>query len=269
MSQWQPVDKQKHQHAQWSAGTDYRFAASHTTAPLLMAEMASALPFYPMGFVKKPDGKFELVALLSLKAQENFFVTPAGKWRVPYVPSVYHGYPFKMLPAQSGDIMLCVDVEAGVFIDQPTGQEGKAAQRLFDESGQLTPAMQHRVAFLKKQEANRLGTQKAVQALADAQLIMPWPIQTKMPDGKTSPLKGLYTIDEAAIKNLSGDVLATLNERHALAIAFSQLLSVPRLKNLSQLYQLHEAEHSNRATEAVDLDRFFGEDDDLEFDFDL
>ncbi|WP_019895283.1 SapC family protein [Hydrogenovibrio halophilus] len=259
MPTWKPIQKTVHQDARWQPYTDYQFAKNDTTAPLLMAEMANALPFYPMGFVKTPKDEFQLVAVQSLQPNLNLFVNAQGKWRVPYVPSVYRGYPFKMLKAETNDSILCVDTESKLFLPEEKGDKG---QPLFAEQGELSEPMQKVVDFLQQCEQNRQATQQAVTALNKAELITPWSIQTRTSENTEKPVKGLYKIDEASLKKLPGETLEKLSQSNALAVAYSQLLSMPRLKGLSQLYKLHETEQQKINPREVDLDQLFGEDDD-------
>ncbi|KUJ72457.1 SapC family protein [Thiomicrospira sp. WB1] len=258
MPTWQPIQKSAHQNAKWQAYRDYGFANYDTTAPLLMAEMANALPFYPIGFVKDASDTFQLVTIQSLQPGLNLFVNAQGKWRVPYVPSIYRGYPFKMVKTETGDSVLCVDTESGLFMAEPENAQGQA---LFSEEGELSEPMKKVVEFLQQCDQNRQATQNAVNELVKADLIVPWSIQAKTSDASEKPVKGLFKIDEAKLKSLPGETLTLLSETNALALAYSQLLSLPRLKGLSQLYKLHEAEQKKTKPEEVDLDQLFGDDD--------
>ncbi|MDR9500031.1 MAG: SapC family protein, partial [Hydrogenovibrio sp.] len=144
------------------------------------------------------------------------------------------------------------------FIAEPDSDKGRA---IFSDEGELSEPMKKVATFLQQCDQNRLATQQAVNALDQAGLIAPWPIKAKISDDEVKAIEGLYKIDEAKLKALSGETLASLNQANALAIAYSQLASVPRLKGLAQLYKLHEAEQKKANPKEVDLDQLFGEDD--------
>lgn len=266
MPNWQPIQKNKHQNAQWQAYQSYDFAKHDATAPLLMAEIASAIPFYPMAFVKTPQEQFQFVAVQSLQPQKNLFLTSQGKWRVPYVPSIYRGYPFKMLPSQTGEHVLCVDQDSALFYEKKApsqhSNENTQVQALFDEAGALSAPMQKVVNFLQQCEKNRTATQAAVDALDKAALITPWPIQAKVSDNEQKPIHGLYKIDQSQLHALTGDTLHHLNQLGSLSIAHGQLLSMARLKGLTQLYQMQQAEQKKSQPQEVDLEKLFGEEED-------
>lgn len=262
MSNWLAIQPSLHQKARWKNHTGYSFAQQDTTASLLMVELSSAVQFYPIGFVKDEAGVFKLVAIQSLEPSLNVFVNTKGQWRVPYVPSVYRGYPFRMLKAdaESDDApILCVDTDSGQFDAAPDDNLG---QPLFDEDGALSEMLKKVVDFLDKRDQNRVLTERAVAALSDAELIVPWGIQARLLDGEESTINGLFKIDQERLKALSGDVLETLNKVDALTVAHAQILSLPRLAGLSHFYQQHQMEQEGRASKQVDLEKFFSENDD-------
>ena len=57
-----------------------------------------------------------MVGLLSLQPGSNLFVAPGGQWLGAYIPAVWRGYPFRVLPAEGDESsVLCVD-EASEWI---------------------------------------------------------------------------------------------------------------------------------------------------------
>ncbi|CUB02775.1 SapC family protein [Marinomonas fungiae] len=97
MPNWQVVSKEKHINSGWVSPSDYRQAKESALAPLMAAEISHALPFYPLAFVKLPDGRFQLNAIFSLKNDVNLFLNQANRWLVPYVPAALLSYPFAMM----------------------------------------------------------------------------------------------------------------------------------------------------------------------------
>lgn len=268
MAQWTPIQKTLHQNSQWQPLTGYDVARQDTTAPLLLAEISHALPFYPLAFIKAGE-QFQFVTLHSLQPGLNLYVNPQGKWRVPYVPSVYRGYPFRLMTnSDTGELIFCFDQDSGLISETDADTPQPAAHPLFNDSNELAEKTASVFSFLQQCEQNKQLTQQAVDALAEHQLIVPWEIKSKVsPEGEPLPIQGLYRIDEAALNQLPAEALQTLQQRQAIAIAYGQLYSQARLQGLTQLYRVHEAELKQQQPADVDLDQLFGEAEDDIFKF--
>lgn len=119
---WQALSKEKHLNSGWRPTTHFKHALQTNVVPVVVAELSHVLPFYPLAFLKAPQGGYQLVALLSLKANTNLFVTPQGRWVTPYVPSVLRSYPFNLMKNQNGNFVLAVDVASEFFHE--SAQEG-------------------------------------------------------------------------------------------------------------------------------------------------
>lgn len=254
MAQWTPVQKTLHKNSQWQAVSSYSFAQQDTTAPMLLAEIAHALPFYTLAFIKV-DEQYQLVSLHSLQPGLNLYVNSKGQWRVPYVPAIYRGYPFRLLPnSENDELLFCFDQASGLM-----GESLENGHPLFAEEGELAEKTAAIFRFLQQCEQNKLITQQAVNALAEHQLIVPWVIQSQDDNGKAKPVEGLYRIDEVALQTLSAEALQPLHQSQSIALAYGQLYSQVRLQGLSQLYRLHAAELKQLQPVEVDLDQLFGE----------
>lgn len=259
MAQWIPVQKNAHQNTQWQPLSGYDFARQDTTAPLLLAEISHALPFYPLAFVKAGE-QFQFVTLHSLQPGLNLYVNPQGKWRVPYVPSVYRGYPFRLMTnSDTGELIFCFDQDSGLISESGDATDENRFP-FFTEASELAEKTAGVFGFLQQCEQNKQLTQQAVNALAEQDLIVPWEIQSKVSEeGEPQPVQGLYRIDEAALNQLSAEAMQNLQQKQAIALAYGQLYSQARLQGLTQLYRLHQLELQQQQPADVDLDQLFGE----------
>lgn len=266
MSQYKPLDPRRHLGHGWKRHDDYRFAAEDAWAPLLLAELATALAVYPLAFVPRPRGGHRLVALQGLHPGENLLVAPNGRWALGYVPSHYRGYPFTLQRVVAGGQerqVLCFDHASGLYRERP--DPGLGEQRFFDDQGQPDELVAKLLGFLRRRHAGLAATDRAVDALERAGLLTDWVLDETL--GAT--LDGLKRIDDQAFAALDGDALAELRDAQALPIVYAQRFSASRLGVLHKFAQLH-AEHAARRAEATpdNLERLFGEDDDdFEFDF--
>ncbi|GEK48325.1 SapC family protein [Bisbaumannia pacifica] len=268
MSRYVPLSKTQHaQSGVVAAG--HEFALEQAVVPVLAEELPHVLPTMAVAFVQgEQDADFELVVLQSLQAGVNVYVHTNGRWIGGYRPAWYRAHPFRVLrDTKSRQPVVCVDEESQAF----QAEAGEDARRLFDDDGELTAQAQQTVRFLEKLEQGRRATQALVGQLRDAGVIVPWNLSARNPEGESGfDVKGLFHIDEAALRALDASVLSELAKSGALSVAYSQLLSEHRLKGLSRLYELRKlAEAQAKSADDVELDELFGDDDDdFSFDFD-
>ena len=132
----------------------------------------------------------------------------------------------------------------------------------FDEQGQMTEAVAIRIEALKISHRKHQATQKALSALAKANVITPWPETLHSQLGLS--INGLHMIDEKALAQLNDETFLSLRKAQALPIAYAVNLSLPQTHLLSRLARLNPG----HVAAPENLDSFFDNDEDLSFDFD-
>jgi hypothetical protein len=251
------VSKQRHAGKSWKRYISYDFVSKTNIAPLVGAEIAQAVSALPMAFVKT-ENTFSLVAVLSLIPGTNMFISRKGRWLGRYVPSAFRSYPFQIAKAQDrDDLILCVNEASGLI------QDNGGAESFFDNQGQLSRPVKDILHFLSKIEQNREITNRAVLALADLGIIIPWPLTVKEID-QEKPVAGLYRIDETKMNNLSDEQFLTLRKFQALPIAYAQLLSMENIQILARLAKAQEQMSQIPAKKSQDTS-FLGDDDIISF----
>lgn len=131
----------------------------------------------------------------------------------------------------------------------------------FDAEGNLSASVAVRLEQVKRPQQYVQAAHSAVQKLADADVIAPWPEALKAHTG--IHLDDLYMLDERALSNLDSARFASL--RQALPLAYATNFSVQQCHILHRLARLHP-----RAAAGGDFDMgaFFDDaDDTLSFDF--
>lgn len=236
MPRWQAIDKHRHRTAGWLRPRNYLFAQRDGTAPLLVSELAQALPCYPIAFAPTQNNPatFQLVVVQSLQNGSNAYLDLAGHWQSAYIPAYYRGYPFRVIPAENSRFVLCVDTTASSLFHE-NALPGDLA--LFVDGEQFSADFQPVADFLQQCAADQVQTDQLVAELAEAGLIEPWPITLKLANQPQMPLQavqGLYHINEARLKALSVAHLQRLTVSGALALAYAQLFSKARLPELAQ-----------------------------------
>jgi hypothetical protein len=237
----------------WQANRGYSFTASIQFAALVGAELAPAVQVMPLAFVRK-DNAFMLTGLLSLESGVNLFVAPDGKWLGSYIPACFRGQPFRLAKSENGTLVLCVDEDSGL-ISESQGIP------FFDVEGELSPATRQVLDFMQKVWNNTVATQRAVEALAQAELIVPWPLAVKVGQ-EEKRVAGIFRIDEARLNSLDDQTFLPL--RKYLPIAYAQLFSMVNVNLLARMTQARaQAIATTKPSVDLDLDKLFGKNDDL------
>ena len=233
---WQVLDATAHRHQGWRRPTGLVLARQEAFAPLVLAELAPALPQYPLALARLPDGNYCLGAVLGLPAGQNLWMDDSARWRGGYVPSCYRGHPFALqrLPGEDARVALCFDLDSGLYCEAPEAARGEL--RFFDDDGQPQAVTQQMLQFLQTRLTAQAQTQAAVNALAQADLLIPWTWTATLPlPPGAQPLQGLYRVDESRLNQLDAAGLLALRQAQALPVAYAQMFSMPRLAVLQKM----------------------------------
>lgn len=240
----------------WQPPQDLGFARHRSLIPLHAGELAKAVTTMPLAIIKQGDN-WQLVGVSGNEPGHNLFIKQ-GKWLGHYQPEWLSTYPFEIVRRGQKHVV-AFDQDSGLLGDK---EEATDAEPLFDEQGEMTPAVTRRVEALKANHRKHQTTHKALSALADAGVLAPWPERLKQQ--MRLAIDGLYLVDEKALSQLDGEAFLALRQAQALPIVYSVNLSLPQAHLLARLSRVNPAQQ--QAPE--NLDGLFGEgDDDLTFDF--
>lgn len=257
MNKVYPLSRDRHGNKYWSRAADWSFAGGQVLVPVVSLELPRAVGEMPLAFVPH-KGNWLLVAVLGTEPTRSIAVDVNGKWRPGHYPALIATYPFVLVDGKEDSQFVAVDEGSGLVTDDPA-----AGEPFFDSSGEPATRVQEVVDHLKRVAASRLATRRAVQAIADAELLEPWELSIPFPSGKTK-LEGLYYASEARLREKDPETVKSLLDTGALVILFSQLLSMSQITHLS-LWAKEDA-GAPRGVSDIDLDALFGNDDILRFD---
>lgn len=257
MPNWQAVSKEVHASAGWRFPTNYRHAQNMSVVPVFAAELGHLLQYYPLAFVKDANGQFQLCALLGLKPGENAFLNFDERWKVNYVPAALRSYPFNLLKNAEGKQVLAVDLDSDFFNIQAQADD----KDVLNHDGAPHSSLAELLQFMLQRDAMQEKTDSAVQALAAQDVLTLWTVPVSNDSGETEQkeLMGVYHVNESALQQLSEESLGKLAKAGALGIAYAQLFSQPRLRDLHTLQGQRDKFTQAREQEEIDLDKIFGE----------
>lgn len=250
MPNLQAITRQRHASQRFKRNTSYNFTASDAVTALTVQELPQATMHMPIAFLTTKEG-FTPMALLGLKPGKNLFVANTGQWVGGYIPAAYKSYPFVLANTPEGQQVLCFDEDSGLL----SSTEGEP---FFAEGNEPSPLVGEVFASLNQNAVNRQATQRICALLQKHNLIQPWPIKLKTPQGEQT-VDGLFRIDEAALNQLPTETFMELRNTGALLCAYCQLLSMQHLQTLAQLVDLHDKADAPPAlpTQGKELDLSF------------
>lgn len=229
MAELTPITPERHSKKKWNHTNDYAFAAGDAVITVVGVELSEVLTSMPIGFIEQEAG-YQLVAITSLQQGTNLFVAPDGKWLGPYIPVALRAYPFRMVQQKNTEnFTLCINEATGLVVESEEGEHA-----FFDDQGEATEEMKNIITSLSQIEVNRIATQKAVSALADASLITPWALNIKQGE-EIVPVNGLFHVDEAALNELDDEDFSTVRKAGGFAVAYAQIFSTNQLAVLEHL----------------------------------
>ena len=239
-----PVTRERHGGLRWRRPGNYAFAARRTLIPLVASELGSAAASFPVAFAQQGSGLLP-VAVVGIHSDVSLFVADDGQWRGRYLPAELRAYPFRLLSADDGRQVLCIEEDPLCLNEAPEGQP------FFNEEGKPCDAIVEVLDFLGKLERNRRGTAEGCKALHDSGCIQPWPITVHSDSGEQK-LPGLFRVNERALNGLSDEAFLAVRRTGGLAIAYAQLFSMQQLPLLGEMAAAR-AQHP-RAQFGHDLD---------------
>lgn len=236
----------------WHPPIDLSFAAETVLLPLHAGEMAKAAASMPLALVKQ-GREWQLVGVCGLEPAHNLFIKQ-GQWLGHYRPQWLATWPFAV--TQVGEKSLVTFERDSGLLDAEGGEP------FFDAEDQPSGRTAEVIATLKANHGKRQRTRDALSALQRAGVITPWPETLQSQLGMSVP--GLHMVDERALAELDDEAFLALRKAQALPIAYAVNLSLSQSHLLTRLARVN----SGKAPVEENLDNFFGDDEELTFDFD-
>lgn len=205
------------------------FARERMLVGLLAPELSDACREFPVAFTLNDDVP-QLVALMGL-GQRNLYVGAQGEWLSHYVPAMLRVWPFGVA-RQDNNRLVTIDADSPLLSET----EGEP---LFSETGEPQPRLQSVLKFLQTCSDHEQPTRRALAAIHDAGLLVPWEFQVKMPDGTRTRLTGLHQVDRAKFESLSDEAFATLRREGGLPVVYAHVFSQGVTAQLERLARLH------------------------------
>ncbi len=230
MSQTIPLSSQLHNKLKYTFDDKHTHSKNYHFAPLVVHEFAGAANEYPIVFVKDNEtGRFNTVAMLGLMAEENLFWQASG-WQGNLVPLELGCHPFslKIHSDKPEEGLLCIAPDSPML-------KSENGELLFDENGDKTSTLKAISSKLVDLAYKKVITTDFVQTLVNFKLLTPSTLTITIDPSRQYDLKGLYTINETALNDLTDEQFCSLRRKHYLGAIYAALLSLQNVQKLIQM----------------------------------
>ncbi|WP_370980699.1 SapC family protein [Agaribacterium sp. ZY112] len=195
---------------------------------VMVGELPNLVHEYPIFIVKNQQSQqYQLNALFGFEAGENLYLQD-DKWQARFQPLDILRRPFQIyMPEgeQSSEGRIALDRSANKF-------QGTYGESLFEKDGQPSPYLQRiQQVFSQLMNGSKAGAH-VLARMAELNLIESVSLATELASGESVSVKGVYSVNETALKALSGEALEECHQKGILQICHLMLSSSAHLEKL-------------------------------------
>ncbi|MEM9173127.1 MAG: SapC family protein [Pseudomonadota bacterium] len=229
MPQIVALDREKHREFKVVKNCATRFAAKQHILNVRAVEVGIAASDMPVFINKHQDtGQLLLSAMASVTPGESLFVDDQG-WRAAWIPTTLQTYPVLLVNAPNTK----EGYAAGIVEDSEDFSKDDG-DPLFDEDGGEAPFLKRAIELLEGDVARDMQTQQMLAKLNELDAIRPVNINVTYGNDQNQTITGLHTVDEEALKSLTGEVLEEMNSKGYLMVAHALLMSLNQVNSIVQ-----------------------------------
>jgi hypothetical protein len=208
-------------------------------------EITQAISSFPVFLVKNPHtGLWNISALSSFEMGQNLFVRDE-KWGAVFTPTSMQTFPFFLMNLAGENQGYTIGIA-------PNEQDFSASQgqSIFEPNGKPSLLLSRVKTLLEADIKNDIQSYQFAEKLESMGLIKRINLVVQYGDGTVQTLKGMNTIDENKLQQLSNDDLGALNKLGYLMPIHAMLMSIIQLNSL---IQKHNNVEGNKTISQVKL----------------
>ena len=254
-----PVSKTNHQNSFFykieGPNSNFGNFRAISNCPIVIDEIKNVASEFPIVLKKNKDNKFYISCIFSLLKDINPFINQENHWNGLYIPVFFRVHPFLLANSENKkDKIFCF------FPDNTSisNEGGQGFHSFFDKESNLSNELASVFKLLQLVEENKIITQQALDNLDRFKILQEWPIEIKVDNSNSENIKveGWYKVDEKKLKDLSIKDLKILNQDRSLEIAYSQIISIPKLNYIVNLHvDAGNIEKSTKSLRDITIDK--------------
>jgi hypothetical protein len=202
------------------------------SCPAYLFEFRDLQADFPILLQESSEGGFIPVAILGFESHENLFLE-GREWLGLIKPAFLRRGPFLIgqHTVEDGEQVRLLSID----LAHPRVSRSEEGDALFQPLGGRTEYLEHIADLLETIHEGAEQTRRFTQCLAEWQLIESVTMDITLRDGSKNQLLGYSTVNEDAVRGLSGEQLATLASEGFLMPLFMMLGSMSNLRRLIDL----------------------------------
>jgi hypothetical protein len=211
---------------------DWQDISQQNQALISAAEFVSASSSYPIFLTKNShNGSFSAIALLGLQ-QDNVFFKGQASHNIAYLPKSLSMLPFGLGPDPENEqqLITCINVNSELVNQSGAAPllsiESSSGERLRQINQELSAIFQEYVS-----------TEHFIAALLEHQLLQELALNVNGDNGETTTIKGLYSINEQRLKQLTTEQKLLFIERGYYPPILAMLASLVQVNRMIKLYE--------------------------------
>lgn len=220
------LDVDIHKDLKFETSINLKFAATTAMAPITASEISKSMRHFPIAF--STEEPIVPVAFMSLLAGKNAFVDLAGQWVGEYLPAHIRRYPFILGDTDDPEkftIMFDTDApEINTISGLP----------LYEENGDMAPALQDAADFLQAFQSELKTTQDLIRPLIEKDVLTEQDISVNRPDGSSWKFEGVRAVDGERLNALDDATLAEWVRSGLMSIIYAHFNSLENVRYLAE-----------------------------------
>jgi len=225
------LNAQEHKDLRVKPNAAIDLAKQQHAISLRVTEVSQAGTSFPV-FVTKVENstEFAMSAITSFDVGKNYFVKD-NLWTGLYVPQVMRTYPLYLVRSEADEKkpVVGIDSESDAF----SMEEGEI---LFDSNGKPSIYHTRMQKVLNEDMKNGFLTFQFLKYLNENKLLKAMDINIQYTDNKINTLKGLYTVDEEKLQDLSSEKFEELRKLGYLGPMYAMLFSIFQVNSLIKMH---------------------------------
>jgi hypothetical protein len=221
-----PLDSVRHRELRQARKPNvFPFARGTNVVPAVIDEFGAAMAHVPIAFLpgaKQPAAVF----VVGLEPGSNLFLERDDSWAGRYVPAYLRRYPFIAGDVPGGEVLLCLD-------EADEGFSRKDGERLFTKTGEAGPAVTQARDLCANYKRSADRTDEFCAVVQKLGLFKSVTLNAQVPGEANRVMRGLFTIDEAAVDRLGADDVTMLHEKRFLKPIFQHIASMAAVAKLA------------------------------------
>ncbi|QOL25828.1 SapC family protein [Thalassotalea sp. LPB0316] len=229
-----PLSPQNHSALFLKEGVDFPAIKAKRNAMVMVSEFAVASTSYPLFFINNTaTNQLEAIALMALDSH-NVFFPQENALNIAYLPKSLSLLPFQVVadPNNPNRVVPLIDTNSSLL----SMQEQEQSAKLFNDDGSPTNTITSKQEAMRELYQHEITTIEFINQLTRLNLLKELDLEVTFSGGEKTTIKGLFTIKEEALANLTAEDKTLFEQRGYMPAIYAMLASLSQMNRMLQLH---------------------------------